>query len=204
MTADTPPPKGQATPRDTPGLAAVNPEKRESDGTQDPTTKKDTEGPWVFLREAAQVAGVTVSALRKRYRAGDLERRYDNDGRVLLDLGAVRDLYRIPVEEDRPSPETVTETLEASDGVLVPHSAWEKMLDQLGNLHEAGQNLAEARERAARAEERERFAQERRREAEERVAEVEAKLAGLAPDTATPTPTSESRWQRVRGFVRRR
>ena len=36
--------------------------------------------------------------------------------------------------------------------MIVPIAAWDKMLIQLGNLHEAGQQLAEARERAARAE----------------------------------------------------
>ncbi|MCJ7725282.1 MAG: hypothetical protein MUP76_02670, partial [Acidimicrobiia bacterium] len=42
----------------------------------------------------------------------------------------------------------------AIDGttMLVPRDAWDKLLDQLGNLHEAGQMLAEARERAAKAE----------------------------------------------------
>ena len=33
--------------------------------------------------------------------------------------------------------------------MLVPIDAWDKMLLQLGNLHQAGQQLAEARERAA-------------------------------------------------------
>lgn len=36
--------------------------------------------------------------------------------------------------------------------MIVPVDAWNKMLTQLGNLHEAGQQLAEARERAAKAE----------------------------------------------------
>jgi len=36
--------------------------------------------------------------------------------------------------------------------MIVPIDAFNKMLSQLGNLHEAGQQLAEARERAAKAE----------------------------------------------------
>ena len=36
--------------------------------------------------------------------------------------------------------------------MMVPVDAWNKMLAQLGNLHEAGQQLADARERAAKAE----------------------------------------------------
>ncbi len=36
--------------------------------------------------------------------------------------------------------------------MLVPIDTWTRVLDQLGNLHQAGQDLAEARERAAKAE----------------------------------------------------
>lgn len=50
----------------------------------------------------------------------------------------------------------------APDGtMIVPIAAWDKMLMQLGNLHEAGQQLAEARERAAKAETEARFLRER-------------------------------------------
>lgn len=45
--------------------------------------------------------------------------------------------------------------------MLVPLDAWNKMLNQLGNLHEAGQQLAEARERAAKAETEVQFLRER-------------------------------------------
>ena len=45
--------------------------------------------------------------------------------------------------------------------MLVPVDAWNKMLNQLGNLHEAGQQLAEARERAAKAETESVFLRER-------------------------------------------
>jgi hypothetical protein len=45
--------------------------------------------------------------------------------------------------------------------MLVPIDAWDKMLLQLGNLHQAGQQLAEARERAARAETEAAFLRER-------------------------------------------
>ena len=39
-----------------------------------------------------------------------------------------------------------------SDSVLVPIDQWNRLLGQLGNIHEAGQQLAEARERMGRAE----------------------------------------------------
>ena len=45
--------------------------------------------------------------------------------------------------------------------MLVPIDAWNKMLNQLGNLHEAGQMLADARERAAKAETEALFLRER-------------------------------------------
>lgn len=46
-------------------------------------------------------------------------------------------------------------------GWLMPAGAWEKMLAQLGNLHQAGRELAEARERAAKAEVEAQFLRER-------------------------------------------
>ena len=56
--------------------------------------------------------------------------------------------------------------------MIVPIDAWEKMLLQLGNLHEAGQQLAEARERAAKAETEAHFLRERLAEHRARSDEV--------------------------------
>lgn len=56
--------------------------------------------------------------------------------------------------------------------MLVPIEAWDKMLLQLGNLHEAGQQLAEARERAAKAETEARFLRERLAEMRSDLAEA--------------------------------
>ncbi len=69
-----------------------------------------------------------------------------------------------------------------SDGVLVPRDTWQRILSQLGNLHEAGQQLAEARERAARAETEATFLRER-------LAELRAAASAhdLAADPATGT-----------------
>ena len=44
---------------------------------------------------------------------------------------------------------------------MVPISAWNKVLDQLGNLHEADKLMAEARERAAKAEAESEFLREK-------------------------------------------
>ena len=54
----------------------------------------------------------------------------------------------------------VSETQE-EENMLVPISAWKKVLDQLGNLHEADKLMAEARERAAKAEAESEFLREK-------------------------------------------
>ncbi len=66
--------------------------------------------------------------------------------------------------------------------MIVPIAAWDKMLMQLGNLHEAGQQLAEARERAAKAETEATFLRER-------LAEMRA--AGIAEQKASPQAKEE-------------
>jgi hypothetical protein len=80
------------------------------------------------------------------------------------------------------TPQSVQETTGTSvpDGtMLVPLDAWNRMLNQLGNLHEAGQQLAEARERAAKAETESRFLKERLAELRDELNRVEA--PGPAP-----------------------
>jgi len=47
------------------------------------------------------------------------------------------------------------------DNLLVPIQAWENVLKQLGNLHEANQLMAESRERAAKAEAEAEFLREK-------------------------------------------
>jgi hypothetical protein len=90
--------------------------------------------------------------------------------------------------------------------MLVPVEAWNRVLDQLGNIHEAGQALAEARERAARAEAVAEFQAERRRLAEAEAARLAAELEASqapppAPATATaPTPADASVVTRRRLF----
>ena len=49
----------------------------------------------------------------------------------------------------------------SSDNLLVPIEAWENVLKQLGNLHEANQLMAESRERAAKAEAEAEFLREK-------------------------------------------
>ena len=63
-----------------------------------------------------------------------------------------------PTEEDTPK-EVVEDT--GGDNLLVPIQAWENVLKQLGNLHEANQLMAESRERAAKAEAEAEFLREK-------------------------------------------
>ena len=64
-----------------------------------------------------------------------------------------------PTEEEIPTEEIVENT--GGDNLLVPIQAWENVLKQLGNLHEANQLMAESRERAAKAEAEAEFLREK-------------------------------------------
>jgi len=86
-----------------------------------------------------------------------------------------------PDDESTEAGESTTEgNVAAPEGTtIVPIAAWDKMLIQLGNLHEAGQQLAEARERAARAETEVHFLRER-------MAEMRAEGAQRAQSPGEP------------------
>ena len=64
-----------------------------------------------------------------------------------------------PREEETPTEEVVENT--GGNNLLVPIQAWENVLKQLGNLHEANQLMAESRERAAKAEAEAEFLREK-------------------------------------------
>ena len=59
--------------------------------------------------------------------------------------------------------------------LLVPLDAWNTVLNQLGNLHEASQQMAEARERAAKAEAEADFLREKLKNARQQLDEVKKK-----------------------------
>ena len=89
--------------------------------------------------------------------------------------------------------------------MVVPIDTWSRILEQVGHVHEAGQQLAEARERAARAETENRFLRDqlaelkkgrpRRRPAAPAVGDATGDDA--APLVSEPT-TASSRLDRVR------
>ena len=122
------------------------------------------EGNWVTLREAEAETGIPVNTLRKWIRRADLPSYLEAGGDLALrmvDLDAVIARAEELGRDIVPASESETEAVQSAappsetappDTMIVPVDAWNKMLNQLGNLHEAGQQLAEARERAAKAE----------------------------------------------------
>ena len=59
--------------------------------------------------------------------------------------------------------------------LLIPLDAWNTVLNQLGNLHEASQQMAEARERAAKAEAEADFLREKLKNTRQQLDEVKKK-----------------------------
>lgn len=173
---------------------------------------------WLTVREAAETTGVPTSTIRKWARHENipsyLEKTEDGYLRIVSMSGIREWADKLGREVDGP-----VEQIDLSDDrrddiapdipegtMLVPLDAWNKMLNQLGNLHEAGQQLAEARERAAKAETEATFLRERlrdlRAEAEER-----ARLGGeqSASPEGTPTQATKSLVRRIYSdWIRRR
>ena len=163
---------------------------------------------WVTLREASDATGIPVGTLGSWARRGTVESYLEGNGRRklrIVDLNDVRGRARELGRPIAPVPVRRTTVAEANGGgyepeppspaapglspkggetetMIVPLDAWNKMLNQLGNLHEAGQQLAEARERAAKAETEASFLRERL--AELRTAEVSSPLGGGAERSA--------------------
>ncbi len=69
-----------------------------------------------------------------------------------------------------------------TDAVLVPVDEWARILRQLGNLHDSGQQMAEARERAARAETESEFLKERLRDLRDQLTEAKEKADRPEPE----------------------
>ena len=154
--------------------------------------------------ETGQLAARRVRTPRGlEYRITDLTLRYAEDGLgrpqpAEVDRGMPR-----PTGDDQGTDPGMPRPAEpvpvAENQVLVPIDAWQRMLEQLGNLHQAGQQLAEARERAAKAETEATFLRERLAELRtenERLREMPAP-AHVDGHRVAETPASERRpWWR--------
>jgi DNA-binding transcriptional MerR regulator len=171
------------------------------------TTFLDDASDWVTLREASEATGVPADTIRKWARhervPSFLEKTPDGVLRVVSMRGIEkwadeigRDLESIDgldggdrgQEVDLRQDDTEPESAVVPEGsMIVPLDAWNRMLNQLGNLHEAGQQLAEARERAAKAETETRFLKERLAELRQQLEETK-ELETSEP--VEPSPSS--------------
>lgn len=164
-------------------------------------------GAWVSLRDASDATAIPVETLRKWARRATiptyLEERPGMPSVRMVDLAGVRrraaqlgrDLPRIkeqaplvPVEPAVPAPVAAAPL----GTMIVPIDAWNKMLNQLGNLHEAGQQLAEARERAAKAETEATFLRERLAELR---SQPTSDVGPEPPASVTPEQPPEKVWR---------
>ena len=176
------------------------------------------DGSWATLRHAESVTGVAASTIRNWARKGKIASRLDQgrDGprrMVLLD-----DVVNRASRLDTPLAPVAKAGAVTSGGtpeghLLVPLDSWERMLIQLGNLHEAGQQLADAKERAGKAETESGFLRERlvelrteRDQLRERVGDF-TRPPERAPEPA-PVPTAatgtKSLWRRIISELRSR
>ena len=108
-----------------------------------------------------------------------------------------------PEETDVAPVQTEGVTVVPEGSILVPIDAWDRLLGQLGNLHEAGQQLAEARERAAKAETEAEFLRERLRDMRKRAEGAELAVDLQQRDRELPTleerpePILQTAWRRL-------
>jgi hypothetical protein len=175
----------------------------------------DAADDWLTLRQANEITGVPVPTLRKwalgRNVPSYLEETPVGQLRMISLEGVYRRAEKLGREVDtrkvvrhptatRPAPTTVdlsddpttagdTDPEPPEGTMLVPLDAWNKILLQLGNLHEAGQQLAEARERAAKAETQAAFLRERLGELREELAQARASSEPRPPEE--PSKPSE-------------
>lgn len=96
-------------------------------------------------------------------------------------------------EEAVTAPDPAPNHEPAPGTMVVPIEAWDKMLMQLGNLHEAGQQLADARERAGKAETEVKFLRERLAEFRAEKQEATSTPAPAVEPTPTAKPQSTRR-----------
>lgn len=145
------------------------------------------------LREAEHRFGIAVATLRTWARKGSVDAvMVDSEGArqwMVTPESVAHHISRSGAQARRATPSSARATTgPTGDGtaMLVPRDAWDRLIDQLGNLHEAGLMLAEARERAARAETEAGFLRER-------LGELRAERDELKTRTVAPVAASRQR-----------
>lgn len=163
---------------------------------------------WLTVKEASEVTGIPTSTIRKWARNENIPSFMSRTERGSLRMVSISGMRQRASELGRelatgeesfqgdgrsdpqpdpgdstppPLPDTAEPSLPEGT-MLVPLDAWNRMLNQLGNLHEAGQQLAEARERAAVAETESRFLKERLAELREDLDKAKRIAAAQSPD----------------------
>ena len=158
---------------------------------------KADDAKWVTLRQANRLTGIPVETIRKWARRKHIDSYMDSSEageRRMVAVADVRSRAEQLGRDDRAQSTELPDEARASEPetepgtMLVPIDAWDKMLLQLGNLQQAGQQLAEARERAAKAETESKFLKER-------LSEMRAELSALKDVQTEPvaeeTPAAE-------------
>jgi hypothetical protein len=171
----------------------------ESGGNTDGATRAVEFGGRITLKEAESRFGVPVSRLRSWARSGSINGVMGSGptgGRMWLVTpeSVAHHVSRSVTASPPPTPAARTGPTPDGSAMLVPRDAWDRLMDQLGNLHDAGIQLAEARERAARAETEASFLRERLSELRGERDELKERLdppavARQQPPAKTPTAT---------------
>ncbi|MFP4073578.1 MAG: helix-turn-helix domain-containing protein [Actinomycetota bacterium] len=170
-------------------------------------------GEWLTVREASEATGIPTSTIRKWARHDNIPSFLEETDNGYLRLVSMEGIDRwteeigrevdppppsaevdlTAVEEKAQDPGPTPEQAAPEGTMIVPLDAWNRMLNQLGNLHEAGQQLAEARERAAKAETESQFLKERLadlREELEKTRRTETEKAEEPSHQPSPQPPS--------------
>jgi len=153
---------------------------------------------WITLEQASDLAGVPAKTIRNWARKRKVSTKLDGESRLVLrdevierarHLGHPHSHARQTPRTQAPPP-TPPEPPVPEGSMLVPIDEWRRILSQLGNLHEAGQQLADARERAAKAETEAQFLKERVRELRGRL-ETAAEPAQPREPLPDPVPSAD-------------
>jgi hypothetical protein len=152
----------------------------------------------ITLRDASQRYGVSIPTLRAWSRAGEIDAVMAHGPRGRIWMATPTSVAARKRRRGAPARSAAMPTAHGNS-MLVPRDAWDRLLAQLGNLHQAGQQLAEARERAAKAETEATFLRER-------LAEMRLERDGLRhrfeggetePGSDVATTTPRRRWPRL-------
>lgn len=160
----------------------------------------------IDLKEASRRFGVSPSTLGAWARKGSIEA-------VMIGEGGRKRWMVVPESVAhhltgrktkgrrlgrRSSPARTSPTADG-EAMLVPRDAWDRLIEQLGNLHEAGMALAEARERAAKAETEAGFLRERLGEMRSERDTLRLRAEGGTGATGASRPPSG--WDRIRRWL---